>query len=206
MKTTLTPEVLLYAYRKGLFPMADPESADEIGWYAPDPRGILPLDGFHAPKNLDKLIRRQVFEVVSDRGFDAVIRACAARGSTWISEEIIQAYGALYRLGYAHSVEAWRAGELVGGLYGVALGGAFFGESMFHRERDASKVALWHLVAWLRQGGFVLLDVQYLTTHLAQFGAVEIPRAAYERRLRQALRVSAQWPAEPVSFPIASGA
>lgn len=205
MKTTLTPEVLLYAYRKGFFPMADPEYADEIGWYAPDPRGILPLDGFHAPKNLEKLVRQRVFEVVADRDFGAVVRACAARESTWISEEIIQAYGALHRLGHAHSVEVWRAGVLVGGLYGVVLGGAFFGESMFHRERDASKVALWHLVAWLRQGGFVLLDTQYLTPHLAQFGAVEIPRAAYERRLRQALRVLAQWPTEPVSFPVASG-
>lgn len=199
MKTALTPEQLLYAYRSGLFPMADPDRADEIFWYAPDPRGILPLDGFHTPKNLEKLVRRPVFEVVADRDFDAVIRACAERESTWISEEIIRAYGALHRLGYAHSVEVWHAGELVGGLYGVALGGAFFGESMFHRVRDASKVALWHLVARLQRGGFVLLDTQYLTPHLAQFGAVEIPRLAYEQALRQALRVPAVWPDEPAS-------
>ncbi len=189
----LTPERLLHGYRCGIFPMADPDEGDAIYWFAPDPRAILPLDAFHVPKNLAKLIRRETFEVSFDRDFEAVIRACAERPETWISEEIIRAYVALHRMGFAHSVECRREGALAGGLYGVSLGGAFFGESMFHRERDASKVALAHLVRRLRRGGFTLLDTQYTTAHLARFGVVEIPRAEYERRLADALRTPARW-------------
>jgi leucyl/phenylalanyl-tRNA---protein transferase len=189
----LTPDALLYAYRHGVFPMADPSDADAIYWYAPDPRTILPIDRFHVPKNLAKLVRQQRFEVVSDRDFEGVIRACADRITTWISEEIASAYCQLHRLGHAHSVECRQDGRLVGGLYGVVLGGAFFGESMFSRARDASKVALVHLVRRLREGGFVLLDTQFTTPHLQQFGVVEISRADYERRLAAALQVEAAW-------------
>ncbi len=193
--SVLTPDYVLAGYRSGLFPMADPHAGNIVLWFDPDPRAILPLDTFHVTKNLARLVRRGAFEVTRDRDFEGVIRACADREETWISEEILQAYVALHRLGYAHSVECWREERLVGGLYGVALGGAFFGESMFHRERDASKVALVHLVDTLRRGGFVLLDTQYLTPHLARFGALEIPRAEYRRRLAAALRIEARWPA-----------
>ncbi len=193
----LTPDLLLYAYRRGLFPMADPDEDDAVYWFAPDPRGILPLGGFHVSKNLAKLVRGHRFEVTTDRAFGTVVRACAApapgRETTWISDEVVAAYTALHRLGFGHSVECWAEGQLVGGLYGVALGGAFFGESMFHRARDASKVALVHLVRRLRRGGFRLLDVQFVTPHLAGFGAVEVPRAGYERRLAEALAVEASW-------------
>jgi len=193
----LTPDLLLYGYVRGVFPMADPEQDDALYWYAPDPRGVLPLDGFLVSRNLRKLVRQGRFEVTTDRAFEAVMRACAApaagRETTWISPEIVEAYTALHRLGAAHSVECWRDGALVGGLYGVAIGGAFFGESMFHRERDASKVALVHLVRHLRAGGFTLLDVQFVTPHLAQFGAVEIPRPAYLRLLDAAIDVEAAW-------------
>lgn len=195
----LQPELLLYTYRFGLFPMADPDQGDGVYWMDPDPRGILPLDAFHVPKNLRKLVRREPFEVSADRDFEAVMRACAApasgRESTWISEELIEVYTALHRRGVAHSVECWADGRLVGGLYGVALGGVFFGESMFSRTRDASKVALVHLVAALRRGGFVLHDIQFVTPHLRQFGAVEIPQADYKRRLAEALAVPADWDA-----------
>lgn len=193
MKSDLTPALLLRAYSIGIFPMADPDEEGAIYWYAPDPRAILPLDGFHVSKNLAKLVRRGVFDVVSDRDFEGVMRACAERESTWISEELIRVYTALHEMGFAHSVECWHEGELVGGLYGVALGGAFFGESMFHRHRDASKVALVHLVRQMRRGGFVLLDTQFSTPHLAQFGVVEVPRAVYEARLADALTLPATW-------------
>ncbi|GIV59314.1 MAG: leucyl/phenylalanyl-tRNA--protein transferase [Rhodothermaceae bacterium] len=193
MDQRLTPELLLYGYRHGIFPMADPRDGDAVYWFDPDPRAVIPLDAFHVPKSLARLVRKGTFEVVTDRDFEGVMRACADRPETWISEEIIQAYVALHRLGHAHSVECRRHGRLAGGLYGVALGGAFFGESMFHRERDASKVALVHLVERLRRGGFVLLDTQYLTPHLARFGAIEIPRAEYRRRLAAALRIDARW-------------
>lgn len=189
----LTPELLIQAYRAGIFPMGHEGPESFIGWYAPDPRGILPLDGFHVPGNLAKLVRRERFEVVSDRDFEAVIRGCADRPSTWITEEIIEAYMALHQRGYAHSVECWQEGRLAGGLYGVAIGGAFFGESMFYRVSNASKVALVHLVRQMRAGGFVLLDTQYKTDHLAQFGVIEIPRAEYQRRLARALNVDATW-------------
>jgi len=188
----LTPEVVLYGYRIGVFPMADPED-DEIYWYSPDPRAVIPLDAFHVPKNLEKLVARSRFEVASDHDFEGVIRACAERESTWISEEVIRVYSALNKRGFAHSVECWMDGRLVGGLYGVAVGAAFFGESMFHRETDASKVALVHLVRRLRQGGYVLLDTQYSTRHLEQFGVTQIPRKEYERLLEEAVAKEATW-------------
>lgn len=181
----------------GVFPMADPRRNDEISWFAPDPRAILPLEDFHVPKNLVKLVDREPFDVVSDRAFADVMEACADRKSTWISREIITVYTELHRMGYAHSVECYEEEELVGGLYGVALGSAFFGESMFFRVTDASKVALVHLVRQLRSGGFTLLDTQYSTPHLEQFGVVEIPRTEYERRLSKAVeKDAAWWPAE----------
>lgn len=166
-----------------------------VSWYAPDPRGVLPIDDFYVPTNLGKLVQREAFEVASDRAFEAVMRACADREVTWITEPIVQSYVELHRRGHAHSVECWKDDRLVGGLYGVALGGAFFGESMFHRVTDASKVALVHLVRWLREGGFVLLDIQFVTSHLEQFGAYEVPLAEYLGRLKAALDVDARWPA-----------
>jgi leucyl/phenylalanyl-tRNA--protein transferase len=184
----LDPALLVRAYRKGLFPMALED--EEIGWFSPDPRGILPIDTFHVPARLARLVRQAPYEIAIDRAFEDVMRACAERPreGTWISEEIVESYTALYRLGLAHSVEAWRDGELVGGLYGVHLGGAFFGESMFHRATDASKLALVALVDRLARRGFTLLDTQWITPHLVQFGAIEIPRAEYLRRLEEALK------------------
>ncbi|GAB5520892.1 MAG: leucyl/phenylalanyl-tRNA--protein transferase [Rhodothermales bacterium] len=188
----LTPELLVYAYQQGVFPMA--ESAEgPIYWYAPDPRGILPLDEFRVSKNLRKLVRKDAFTVRTNTAFEAVMRACAEREETWISDEIVAAYVGLHELGAAHSIECWQDEQLVGGLYGVALGGAFFGESMFHRMRDASKVALVHLVARLKAGGYTLLDTQFTTPHLEQFGATAIRREVYEARLDDALTMNAQW-------------
>ncbi|MEM1118529.1 MAG: leucyl/phenylalanyl-tRNA--protein transferase [Bacteroidota bacterium] len=191
----LTPDLLVAAYQSGIFPMADRDG--RVGWYAPDPRAVLPLDAFHVPKTLAKTVRQGRFEVAVDRDFEAVMRACAApapgREETWISDEIVAAYTTLHRLGAAHSVECWREGQFAGGLYGVALGGAFFGESMVSRERDASKVALVHLVDRLRTGGFALLDTQMTTPHLERFGVVEISRVEYERRLARALAAEADW-------------
>ncbi|WP_412062558.1 leucyl/phenylalanyl-tRNA--protein transferase [Rubrivirga sp. IMCC45206] len=191
----LTPDLLLAAYHQGIFPMADPDG--EIGWYAPDPRAVLPLGAFHVPKTLAKTVRQGRFEVAVDRDFEATVRACAApapgREDTWISDEVVEAYVALHRAGFAHSVECWREGRFAGGLYGVALRGAFFGESMVSRERDASKVALVALVERLRAGGFELLDTQMSTPHLARFGVVEIPRGVFERRLALALRAQGDW-------------
>ena len=191
----LTPDLLLSAYGMGVFPMADPDGT--VGWYAPDPRAVLPLDGFHVPKTLAKTVRQRRFEVVADRDFEATMRACAApapdRPETWISEELVRAYVALHRAGFAHSVECWQGGAFAGGLYGVAVGGAFFGESMVSRQRDASKVALVALVERLRAGGFRLLDTQMSTPHLARFGVVEIARADFERRLAAALAAEADW-------------
>ena len=207
----LTPSVLRHAYRLGYFPMADPDEGDEIFWYAPDPRAILPLDGLRVSRSLRQRLRRGTFRVTVDAAFEAVLNACAApapgREQTWISAEIARAYTALHREGDAHSVECWDAsGELAGGLYGVALGGAFFGESMFSRQTDASKVALAHLVGHLRARGFGLLDVQMHTDHLARLGVIEIPRDDYERRLARALALRTEWGAAPESVPEASGA
>lgn len=198
MRPTLTPEQLLAAYAQGIFPMAESAESPELFWVDPRRRGILPLEGFHVPRSLRKVLRRAPFTVRVDSDFAAVVKGCAAatgeRPSTWINGEIVQLYCELWRRGHAHSVEAWSEEGLVGGLYGVALGGAFFGESMFSRATDASKVALVHLVAYLRQGGFTLLDTQFVTAHLARFGAVEIPRADYRQRLRTALGVRARFP------------
>jgi leucyl/phenylalanyl-tRNA--protein transferase len=191
--TVLDPAVVLRAYREGAFPMA--LEAGEIGWFSPSPRGVLPLEGFHVPARLARVVRSGRYEIAVDRAFEDVIRACAERRAegTWISPEIVDCYVALHRLGIAHSVEAWRGDRLAGGLYGVHLGGAFFGESMFHRERDASKVALVALVDRLQRRGFRLLDTQWVTTHLEQFGAVEIPRTEYLRRLKQALAIDCRF-------------
>jgi leucyl/phenylalanyl-tRNA--protein transferase len=193
MSPRLTSDLLLRSYQAGVFPMADPDEDNAIYWYRPEERGILPLDAFHVPDNLSKLVRREVFDVTTDRAFERVIRACADRTTTWISDEIIQAYTELHRLGYAHSVECWQDDELAGGLYGVALGGAFFGESMFYRTSNASKVALVHLVRHLRERGFLLLDTQYTTPHLEQFGVRAVPRPDYERHLHEALRADVRW-------------
>jgi len=192
----LNAALLLEAYRHGIFPMAV-DAAGTIGWFAPDPRAIIPLDHrFHIPHGLARTLKKQPFTITVDREFEAVMRACAADRAegTWISEEIIGGYCELHRLGHAHSIEARRQGQLVGGLYGVRIGGAFFGESMFHRVTDASKVALVALVERLRAGGFALLDTQWLTPHLATFGAYEITRAHYLRRLRAALLRDCRFP------------
>ena len=185
----LTPELLLSAYAQGVFPMADDDG--RIFWYDPDPRAILPLNEFHVPRSLRRIVRRGDYLVKRDTGFGDVIRSCAApvegRANTWISEELVVAYERLHRLGFAHSVESWYQGELVGGLYGVALNGLFAGESMFSRRTDASKVALVHLVSHLRRQGFLLLDIQIMTEHLQQFGAIEISRHRYKKLLALAL-------------------
>ena len=178
-------DLLLEAYRLGVFPMAMDDG--EIRWYSPDPRTILPLDAFHVPHGLKRERRAQATEIRINTSFIEVIRGCAARADTWINEEIIESYSHLHKLGAAHSVEAWSANELVGGLYGVAIGGAFFGESMFHRTTGASKIALWALVERLRERRFTLLDTQWLTPHLEQFGAREIPRKLYLHLLNAAI-------------------
>lgn len=197
MTSEISPALLLRAYAAGIFPMAESANDPEVFWIDPELRGVLPLDGFHLSKRLARTVRSGRFEVRCNTDFAATIRGCAQsteqRQKTWINNEIIALYAALNRQGFAHSVECWRDGHLVGGLYGVALGGAFFGESMFSRERDASKVALAHLVAILRQGRFILLDVQFVTPHLRRFGAIEIPRADYHLLLDEALRRTAHF-------------
>lgn len=193
-----SPELLVRAYAAGVFPMAEDYDSDRIDWIEPRRRGIIPLDGFHIPRSLRKTMRRGGYELRIDHGFETVIRLCAAptpeRPRTWLNEPLIRAYVGLAGAGLAHSVEIWRDGALVGGLYGVHLGGAFFGESMFSRARDTSKIALVHLVELLNAAGFLLLDAQFLTGHLQQFGAIEIRRGEYLRRLGQALTVEAQFP------------
>lgn len=193
--TELSPQLLVSAYCRGIFPMAD--DAGRILWYDPDPRAILPLERFHASRRLLKTVRSGRFDVRADTSFRAVMEGCAApdvgREHTWISGALVEAYHRLHELGFAHSVECWREDTLVGGLYGVAVRGLFAGESMFSRERDASKVALAHLVERLREGGFVLLDVQFLTPHLERFGAIEIPRRRYRELLAGALQVETRF-------------
>jgi leucyl/phenylalanyl-tRNA---protein transferase len=194
----LTPEILLRAYAEGLFPMAERRGDPTLYWVSPEKRGIIPLDGFHVPKRLARTVRSGVFTVTADQAFRDVMLACAAptpeRPESWINDEILHLYTALHASGHAHSLECWRDGELVGGLYGVRLGAAFFGESMFSRRRDASKVALVALVEGLKRGDFILLDTQFITAHLARFGAIEIPRAQYLRKLQHALNRDAFWP------------
>jgi leucyl/phenylalanyl-tRNA--protein transferase len=183
----IDPELLLQGYRLGVFPMAMEDYS--IQWFSPDPRAILPIEDFHVPHALRRLIRKKVFETTMDKAFSKVIEACAKREDTWISLEIIESYTRLHELGCAHSVEAWKEGTLAGGLYGVAVGGAFFGESMFHYVTDASKIALVTLVEHLREQKFALLDTQWLTPHLQQFGGVEISRDHYLRMLRRAIEL-----------------
>ena len=199
----LTPDLLVRAYAGGIFPMAEAGDSDEIFWVDPKERGILPLDGFHISHRLARTLRADRFEIFCDRDFTATMRACAeateTRPSTWINDEIVAVYSELHRRGLAHSVESWRGGELAGGLYGVALGGAFFGESMFSRATDASKIALAHLVARLRHGGFALLDTQFVTKHLSQFGAITVTRAQYRRLLAKALPLVPHWHGEAMT-------
>src|ERR1700712_5408173 len=182
----ITPDLLVRAYSIGLFPMAEDRDDPVLHWVEPERRGVFPLDGLAISKSLAKTVRGEVYQVTADTGFREVMEACAARDKTWINDEIIRLYGDLHARGLAHSIEARDSGELVGGLYGVSLGAAFFGESMSHRARDASKVALVHLVARLRLGGYRLLDTQFLTPHLASLGAQEISRAEYRLRLAAA--------------------
>jgi leucyl/phenylalanyl-tRNA--protein transferase len=191
----LSPELLLCAYASGVFPMANDRHDPTIHWIEPKHRGILPLDRVHVSRSLRKVIRRGRFEIRVDSAFCQVIAACAEsrpeRPRTWLNDELLELYGALHAMGYAHSLETWADGCLVGGIYGVSLGAAFFGESMFSRQRDASKVALVELAARLRAGGYQLMDTQFVTDHLRRFGAIEIPRATYRALLRDALDTSA---------------
>ena len=187
----LTPELLERAYRLACFPM--PDELGRIRWIQPDPRGVLPLDAFHASHSLRRTLAKQRFDITYDQNFLGVMQGCAARPQTWITDDFYKGYCALQRLGKAHSVEVWREGLLVGGTYGVHLGGAFFAESKFHLETDASKVALAHLVARLKQRGFALLEVQFRTEHLAQFGVIEIPHAKYVPLLESALRLQCEF-------------
>ena len=192
----MTAEQLIEAYRNGIFPMADSATSRLVRWYAPDPRSVLPLDAFHVPHNVSKLVRQGKFEVTVDRDFASVIAGCAQRDETWISQEIVRVYSELHQQGLAHSVECWKGGLLTGGLYGVSIGGAFFGESMFSRVRDASKVALVHLVGRLIRGGYRLLDIQMTTSLTAQFGAIQISKSDYQQRLAEALKLEGDWLAE----------
>ncbi|SCB56874.1 leucyl/phenylalanyl-tRNA--protein transferase [Rhizobium aethiopicum] len=187
----ITPDILLRAYSIGLFPMAESADDPEIFWVEPELRGVLPLDGFHISKSLAKTVRRKPFEIRFDHAFDQVIAACAeettGRPSTWINQTIRSLYSTLFEIGHAHTVEAWAGDQLVGGLYGVSLGSAFFGESMFSRRTDASKICLVHLVDRLREKGFTLLDTQFTTEHLKTFGAIDVPKAEYALLLASAM-------------------
>ncbi len=198
----LTPELLLKAYSIGIFPMAKSRIDPDLHWIDPDERGILPLNGLHVPRRLKKTIRRGHFDLRCDFAFDQVLLACAeavdGRQETWINPAIKRLVSELFDMGVAHSVEVWRKGDLVGGLYGISLGGCFFGESMFSRERDASKVALVELVLRLSKGGYQLLDTQFTTPHLEQFGVVEIPREDYRIKLSDAIKCPAEFPIEDI--------
>ena len=191
----LTPTLILRAYAAGVFPMADSAEADGVFWVDPKFRGVFPLDRFHVPRRLARTIRAGGFSVTVDRDYEAVIDACADRDETWINGDIRRLYVGLHRMGYAHSVEVWVDGALAGGLYGVRLGAAFFGESMFHRRTDASKIALVYLVARLKAGGFTLLDGQFVTDHLARFGAERIGRERYHTMLDAAIAAKADFDA-----------
>lgn len=188
----LDPEFVVVAYRNGYFPMADSRTGS-ISWYSPDPRAIIPLTTFKISRSLRQVVRKELFDIRVDTSFQEVIQACAQRKETWISDEIIRAYSALHSGGLAHSIEAWQGPDLVGGLYGVAIGGAFFGESMFSKVSNASKVTLVHLVRLLMDGGFKLLDTQFVNVHLKQFGVCEISRTSYLKMLRSAVEVVAEF-------------
>ncbi len=193
--TNLTPGLLIWAYSQGLFPMSEGRFSHELNWFDPEMRGVLPLNSIHVPRRLRRVIKTERYVVQSNSVFNEVVRACSAprlkRRSTWINDQIISAYGELHKMGLAHSVECWHQGQLVGGLYGVSLGAAFFGESMFSHMADASKVSLVHLVAHIRAAGYQLLDIQFRSQHLAQFGAIEISRDAYHAALSTALASNA---------------
>lgn len=188
LPSELTPEIVLYAYGQGCFPMPD-EKSGNINWYRPDPRAIIPLDGFHVGRTLRRTLKKKDFVIRRDTCFERVMRACAARDETWITDDFIRIYGALHAFGFAHSLEVFRENDLVGGVYGVTLGGAFFAESMFHSDSDMSKVALFHLVEHLRQRQFVLLECQFLTPHLASLGAIEVTDQNYMNQLNTALQL-----------------
>jgi leucyl/phenylalanyl-tRNA--protein transferase len=190
---TLTPDLLLTAYRAGIFPMAERRDDDEVFWVSPERRGVFPIGGFRISRSLARTMRSGRFRVTTDRAFAAVVAGCADRAETWINGPIRAAYAALHARGLAHAIEVWEGADLVGGVFGVAIGGAFFGESMFSRRRDASKVALAYLADRLRAGGFQLFDTQFLTPHLQSLGAVEIPRAAYLARLGAAIAAPADF-------------
>ena len=198
----LPPDLLLQAYAQGMFPMA--MESGELGWFSPDPRGIIPITGFHVPHGMKKLLRDVPFEIRINTAFTTVMRGCAQRDTTWINDAIVRSYVRLHELGYAHSVEAWQGRRLAGGLYGVAIGGAFFGESMFSREAGASKFALCALVQRLDARGFKLLDTQWVTEHLRMFGACEISRSEYLHRLRGALKLDCSFADE--DYKSSSGA
>ncbi|PRY25289.1 leucyl/phenylalanyl-tRNA--protein transferase [Aliiruegeria haliotis] len=193
MTGEITPELLLRAYAMGIFPMAETRASDDVFWVDPDHRGIIPLDGFHMSRSLRKRIRQEPFAITTDRDFAGVVAGCADRKETWINETIHDLYMRLHRAGFAHSLEVWDGPDLVGGVYGVTLGGAYFGESMFSRRRDASKIALAYLVDRLRIGGYRLFDTQFLTPHLASLGGVEITREDYHDMLEDALQVTADF-------------
>jgi leucyl/phenylalanyl-tRNA--protein transferase len=203
----ITPQVLLKAYACGIFPMAESADDPSLYWVEPEMRGIIPLDTFHISNRLARSVRSDRFTVVANRDFDAVLEGCAeaapGRTNTWINERIRRLYRGLYAIGHCHTVEVYEGDALVGGLYGVSLGSTFFGESMFHRTRDASKVALVHLVARLKAGRFRLLDTQFVTDHLRTFGAIEVSRRVYQKRLADALQGEADFGALPLDQPIA---
>ena len=203
--SNITLNDLILAYQNGIFPMSEDRDDPELFWVDPNMRGILPLDTFHIPKRLARTVRSDRFKVLVNGSFSDCIRACSTpmsgRQTTWINDEIIELYTQLHKSGHAHSVECWQWGKLVGGLYGVSIGAAFFGESMFSLERDASKVALIHLVARLKAGGYQLLDTQFVTEHLKQFGAIEIPKAEYKARLSQAINIKADFYKLPAQAP-----
>ncbi|KAF0674994.1 leucyl/phenylalanyl-tRNA--protein transferase [Profundibacterium mesophilum] len=200
--SALTPELLLNGYAQGIFPMSESRDDPEIFWVDPRLRGIIPLDGFHVSRSLRRRLTGLPFSITVNQDFDGVVSGCADRSETWISDTIFALYRALHLARYAHSLEVWDGHRLVGGVYGVALGGAFFGESMFSRKTDASKIALFYLVDRLKSGGFTLFDTQFTTPHLLSLGAVEIPRRTYHARLERALRREADFMAAPPMPPV----
>ncbi len=201
MQPRLTADILLQAYRQGVFPMAESRDDDALYWFDPVARGVMPLDGFHMSRSLARCIRTTPFQVTLNHDFAGVMAGCAARETTWINAEITRLFNDLHRAGHGHSLEIWEGADLVGGVYGVALGGAFCGESMFSRRKDASKIALAYLVTHLRNCGFVLFDTQYLNDHLASLGGVEISRATYRRTLSKALKLNADILGQPLPDP-----
>lgn len=201
MAERLSPELLLSGYAQGVFPMAQSRDDPRLYWFDPELRGIIPLDNFHISRSLARAIRRETFTISTNTAFSAVVEGCAAREDTWINGQLFALYDVLHRAGFAHSLEVWQDGMLAGGVFGIALGGAFFGESMFSARTNASKVALTYLVDRLRQAGFTLCDTQYLTPHLASLGGIEIPRADYRARLAEALTVNADFNAPETPSP-----